>query len=82
MNREKIQAWLTKHALVSGIGLVDGEVRHDINSELLSYGKCNTAHGNDWHRTPELALSRAEEMRQAKIKSLRAACHIGKQISD
>ena len=28
-------------------------------------------HGKDWHRTPESALARAEEMRKAKIASLK-----------
>ena len=30
-----------------------------------------TAHGKDWHRTPEAAIARAEEMRAAKIAAMR-----------
>lgn len=29
------------------------------------------ARGKDWHRTPEAAIARAEEMKAAKIASLR-----------
>jgi hypothetical protein len=71
MNREKVTAWVTKHALTKGIKFVNGEVCHDISSTMLTYGIYEAAHGNDWHRTPEAALARAEEMRKAKIASLR-----------
>lgn len=70
MNYEKIKAWVTKYALSDGIKLVDGEVCHHISSEMLRYDNHGSAHGNDWHRTPEAALERAEEMRKAKIASL------------
>ena len=70
MDRENINAWVTKHALTEGIEMVNGNVCHYISSGMLSYGS-HTAHGKDWHRTPELALARAEEMRKAKIASLR-----------
>lgn len=70
MNREKVKAWVTKYALSEGIQTVDGEVPHNISSTMLCYGEHGTAHGNDWHRTLEAALERAEEMRKAKIKSL------------
>jgi hypothetical protein len=69
--REMITAWLTTYALTSGISVVKGEVCHDINSRMLAYGPLSCAHGNDWHRTPEAALARAEEMRLAKIASLK-----------
>ena len=68
MKDEKIKAWVTKYALTTGIKLVDGEV---CNGTMLSYDTYSYAHGNDWHRTPEAALERAEEMRKAKIGSLR-----------
>jgi len=71
MEKEKIKAWITKYALTEGIQLVNGEVCHGISSTMLTYGQYGTAHGIDWHRTPEAALARAEEMRIAKIKSLR-----------
>ena len=71
MAKEFITAWVTKHALSDGIKVVKGEVCHDISSTMLSWEPCGMAHGKDWHRTPEAALVRAEEMRKAKIASLR-----------
>ena len=70
MQNEKINAWVTRYALTSGIQLFDGEVRHNISSAMFTYGTFGVAHGKDWHRTPEAALARAEEMRKAKIASL------------
>lgn len=76
MKNEDITAWVTKYALTSGIQKVSGTVRHETSSAMLSYpGECRdwpvSVHGNDWHRTPEAALARAEEMRKAKIASLK-----------
>lgn len=71
MQREHIKAWVTKYALTEGITIVDGDVCHDISSDMLSYGKYGVAHGKDWHRTSDAALARAEEMRKAKIASLK-----------
>lgn len=69
--RETVTAWVTKCALTAGIKVVVGQVNHGISSRMLSYGSAYYAHGKDWHRTPEDALARAEEMRKAKITSLR-----------
>lgn len=76
MEREVIKAWVTTYALTQGILVVEGEVCHEINSAMLSYRSSGyeypmNAHGKDWHRTPEAALARAEEMRTAKIASLK-----------
>ena len=55
--------------------MVEGDVCHETSSSMLEwtsrYGGTATAHGKDWHRTPEAALARAEEMRLAKIESLK-----------
>lgn len=37
----------------------------------MRFGGSLYFHGNDWHRTPEDALARAEEMRKAKLLSLK-----------
>jgi len=76
MKNENITAWVTKYALTTGIQKVIGSVRHETSSGMLSYpGECRdwpvSVHGKDWHRTPEAALARAEEMRKAKIASLK-----------
>lgn len=74
MENEQIKAWVTKYALTKKIELVDAEVCHDISSAMIKYGTAGYglqfAHGKDWHRTPEAALTRVEEMRSAKITSL------------
>ena len=75
MAEKRIKAWITKYALTEGIEVVDAEVCGD--GDMISYGNVGYgsqyAHGEgkDWHRTPESALARAEEMRKAKIASLR-----------
>ena len=71
MEDEKAIAWVTRYALTDGIRAVKGSVCHNISSGMLDYGAGSYAHGNDWHRTPEAALARAEEMRVAKIASLK-----------
>ena len=75
MEYEKIRAWVTKHALSDGIYMVEGDVCHGIWTDMLKWGvKCGgtaSAHGKDWHRTPEAALARAEEIRLARIESLK-----------
>ena len=74
MKNENITAWVTKYALTDGIQKVSGTVRHETSSDMLSYigsrydWRC--VHGKDWHRTPEAALARAEEMRKNKVASL------------
>lgn len=71
MENETITAWVTQYVLSEGIKVVKGEVCHEISSTMLSWEPHGTAHGKDWHRTPESALARAEEIRKAKIASLR-----------
>ena len=76
MKNENITAWVTKCALTSGIQKVSGTIRHETSSAMFSYpakdrGWYDVVHGNDWHRTPEAALARAEEMRKARIASLK-----------
>lgn len=70
MGKEQIKVWISKYALTQGVFAVDAEI---VDDEMISYPQgdfCNYAHGNDWHRTQEAAVARAEEMRQAKIASL------------
>lgn len=76
MADQKIKVWITKYALTEGIQLVDAEVSGNSPS-MVSYGNVGYgsqyAHGEgkDWHRTPESAMRRAEEMRKKKIASMR-----------
>ena len=69
-----MKAWITKYALTEGIFVVDGDLHSD---RMLCYRRGSDweqyAHGEgkDWHRTEISAITRAEQMRQAKIASLR-----------
>jgi len=69
---QKTVVWITKYALTSGIDKVVATV---LDTGMVTYGNIGWrhqyAHGKDWHRTPESAIARAEEMRTAKIASLK-----------
>ena len=70
-NREKVKAWITTYALTKGIMQEEGEIDHNIRSERFSYyGGQAAAYDNNWHRTREAAVKRAEEMRMKKIASV------------
>lgn len=78
MKNEDITAWVTKYALTDGIQKISGNVCNETNDKLLRYKNMGSsgmyyshAWGNEWHRTPEAALARAEEMRKNKIASLK-----------
>lgn len=71
-------AWVTKYALTNGVIKVSGKVDHEneISSTVFTYrlpgdSYDTYAHGNDWHRTEQEALERAEKMRARKIASLK-----------
>jgi hypothetical protein len=74
-----ITAWITKYALTKGI--IESEVEEcgNVAGELGGMVALRRAgsldqyfhgEGKEWHRTYEAALKKADEMRQAKIKSL------------
>ena len=70
MTNEKITAWVTKYALTDGVLKVQGEVSRSA-STMFIYGEYwQTAHCEEWHRTEQAALDRAEFMRTKKIASL------------
>ncbi len=68
-NREKITAYVTKHALTQGIVVVQAEV---CSGNMISVQGRYTAtfHGEDWHRDLPSAVARAKQMVERKIKSL------------
>lgn len=67
-----MKAWITKHALSTGIEKHEAEylgadiirLRHHTHISFIG-------EGINWHRTREAAIARAEKMRRAKIASLR-----------
>ena len=71
MKEENVVVWLTNYALTTGIKAVvatihgNSMVSYKVEGEYPQF-----SHGNDWHRTPEDAIARAEQMRRAKIVSL------------
>lgn len=68
-----MRVWITKYALSAGIYDVaaeecgDGMVK-EIGARFSTYYH---GEGREWHRTKESAAARAEELRKAKIKSLK-----------
>jgi len=70
----KINVWLTKYALTTGILKVKADFDAEQPSTVAYKFSQNSftayAHGNEWHRTEQEAFDRAEEMRIAKLKSL------------
>ncbi len=70
--------WITKYALTEGVSEIEGEIP-DISPSMLCELQPDGRHsgryfhGKDWHRTYEDAQIRAEEMRAAKLESLRKA---------
>lgn len=69
-----MKVWITKYALTSGIFEAEAKICTNISPTMISVNEDGTPnqcfHGNDWHRTVGDALSRAEEMRIARLKSL------------
>lgn len=69
-----MKAYITKYALTGGIFSVEAEVCENVSPNMIKHrhnGFDTYAHGNDWHRTWESAVERAEEMRLKKIESLK-----------
>ena len=67
--------WVTKWALTQGILKLDAR---DVGDGLMKIGSCLYVHdeGCEWHRTPQAAVARAEELRQKKVKSLEKALKV------
>ena len=73
MSDATIKVWISKYALSEGVfelcaetTSVEGMISDPIN-------RCRMFHdeGKDWHRTREGAIAKAEQMRLAKIASLK-----------
>lgn len=77
-----MKVWITKYALTTGIKCVEVDLAADVPCvNMIVYqppeGFVQYYHGEgkEWHRTEEAALIRAEQMRIAKVASLkRATC--------
>lgn len=67
--------FITKYAMTKGIIEADGERCTSSGSpDMIAVGPKNILrqyyHREDWHRTRESAVKRANEMRSAKLKSI------------
>jgi len=69
-----MKAFITKYALTDGILEFEGEIAGDgmfrYRRSAEHYEEFAHGEGKDWHITRESAVSRALEMRIAKLKSL------------
>ncbi len=74
MSKEHFTAWVTKYALTTGVFKITAELAstsHDMVQQIEPETRYATYyHGNDWHRTHDEAIVRAEQMRTAKLKSI------------
>ena len=73
MREIKFTAYTTKYALTEGVRVAEVSMRHEGSSMVSTGSFTNFQHfhreGHDWQRTMESAISRCEQMREAKIKS-------------
>ena len=65
-----MRIWNSKYALTKGVIEQNGV---EVGDSMVKIGQLQYLHGEgkEWHRTPEEAVARAEEMRKAKIASVR-----------
>jgi hypothetical protein len=67
--RERFTAYISMYALSGGIQEVEVEDCFHISPTMVS-GPSQCYHKDQWHRTKEEAIARAEGMRKRKIASL------------
>ena len=69
-----MKVWITKYALTTGIIETEAE---ECGYDMIHVPGADVTHsyyhkeGKEWHRTKEAAITRAQEMRRAKISSLK-----------
>lgn len=67
---EIFTAYITKYALTQSITVAQATQVEPAMIKLVATRYTTLFFRNDWHRTPEAAIARAEEMRVKKIASL------------
>jgi len=67
LEEEIITAYITEDVLFNGVRKVTGE---QFGDDFQIYGECRLIEKGNWHIEKESALSKAEQIRQDKIKSL------------
>ena len=71
-----MKIWITKYALTKGILCVDAEEGYDASSMMIyedEIGHRTYVHGEgrEWHMTLDSAVTKANDMKCAKINSLK-----------
>lgn len=69
----RFTAYISKYALTKGVQECEVEDCFSVSPTMVVDREGpyrGYYHGNDWHRTREAAITRAEEMRTAKVASL------------
>jgi hypothetical protein len=70
-SRTRFKAWISKYALSRGVFEVEVEDRFDIAPTLIASTDNQSLYRRDqWHRTMEVALEKAEKMRVTRIAAL------------
>jgi len=69
---ERFTAWITKHALTQGILKMQVADCFDTTPGMVTKtnGPVAFYHGNDWHRSHEAAIERANAMKASELESL------------
>jgi len=73
VSKTKFKAFITKYALGSGIKEIEAEEAFDVYEGMIRNIKHpwrDCYYSDDWHRTREEAIARAEKMRVERIASL------------
>ena len=66
-----MKVYITKYALTSGIEEIEVELCSDSMVRDMAHSRYFHGDGKDWHRSLESAKTKAEEMRNKKIASLK-----------
>lgn len=69
--KQETVIWATKYALTQGIGKETATIENNIATVKCPGGPSKLYFGNNWHRSFNEAVARAEIIRDAKIKSLK-----------
>lgn len=69
-NKDITKVYITKYALTSGIFSMEGEIRGDTVRGLGDHNG-HIYLDRDWWLTKAAAITRAEELKEKKIKSLK-----------
>ncbi len=67
-----MKVFVTKYALTKGILEIEGRVSESFPTMFMG-SRTQTFHGKDWHRTREMAIVRAEQLRLNRLTSLQLA---------